>query len=145
MAEAVAKEIVNQLAAELARVRVANGFHTDFGSDVRTELSENPIPATPRCTVVVLGMKHNGQGTVAVEGVIEIAVPTTITDALATIYRGVDDIERLLSEMPDRQLAGDVPAGGALLPLFDGAAFIPRPDGMPFVSAEITFTTGYRR
>lgn len=145
MAEALAIQIVDQLKTELARVLVSNGFHTDFGNDVRTELSENPIPTGPRCTVVVLGMRPGDKDVVAVEGVIEIATPTSFDDALATIYRGADDIERMLGEMPARQVAGEVDATGALVPLYAGTSFIPRPDGMPFHAAEITFTTGYRR
>jgi hypothetical protein len=145
MAEARAIEIVDQLRRELQRVTVANGFHTDFGADVRTELADTPIPAGPRCTVVVLGMRAGDADAVAVEGVIEIALPTSHTAAMATIYRGADDIERLLAEMPQRQLAGEVASSDALLPLYAGTAFLPRPEGMPFIAAEITFTTGYRR
>lgn len=145
MAEARAIEVVEQLRQELQRVTVANGFHTDFGADVRTELAETPIPSGPRCTVVVLGMRAGDGGGVAVEGLIEIAVPTSHTAAMATIYRGADDIERLLAELPERQLAGSVAASQALLPLYAGTSFLPRPEGMPFIAAEITFTTGYRR
>lgn len=141
----IALKIVNQLKTELARVRVANGFHTDFGADVRTELSETPIPAAARCTVVLLGLQAAEDNVVAVEGVIEIALPSGQANAMATIYRGADDIERLLAEMGARQLAGSVAASGALPPAYRATSFIPRPDGLPFVAAEITFTTGYRR
>jgi len=145
MAEARAVQIVQQLQQELQRVTVANGFHTDFGADVRTELADSPIPAGPRCTLIVLGKQAGEKGSVAVEGVIEIALPASHTNAMATIYRGADDIERLLAEMPARLQAGQLATADALVPLYAATAFLPRPEGMPFVAAEITWTTGYRR
>ncbi|KRG65806.1 hypothetical protein ABB27_14645 [Stenotrophomonas terrae] len=140
------KAIVEQVRNELARITVDNGFVTDLGKHVKAERSQGGIPTEPQCTVAIVA-KRAGEvvGSVAVEGVVEFVLPATLSGALGTVYDGADDVERLFHAMADRLQAGEMLACGALLPLYAGTVFLDRPEGLPVVAAEVTFTTGYRR
>ena len=139
------KAIVDQIKAELARVLKSNGFNTDLGSNIKTESVSMAALAGPVCTVAVTGKQRIPGGGVSVEGMIAILLPSNYTDALNTVYDGADDVERLLDEMGDRMVSGVVQGSGAFVPQFHSAVFLDRPDGMPVVAAEITWTSGYRR
>lgn len=140
------KDIVEQVRQELARITVNNGFVTDLGKHVKTKRTQGGIPTEPQCTVAIVA-KRAGEsaGSVAVEGVVEFVLPATYSDALDTVYDSADDVERLFNTMADRLQAGEMMVCGALLPLYAGTVFLDRPEGLPVVAAEVTFTTGYRR
>lgn len=76
---------------------------------------------------------------------IEIILPATYANALDTIYRADEDVERALFEMGERLNAGAIPAFGALVPVYAETVFLDRPEGLPLCAAEITWTTGWRR
>ena len=146
MAEIVrAKAILAQIKAELARVRKSNGFQTDLGASVQDEITSTGIPTAPRCTVAVTGKQRLPAGGVSVEGVIAFELPATYTAAMSVVYDAADDVERLLNEMGDRMVAGAIAGSGALVPQFSATVFLDRPDGMPVVAAEVTWTSGYHR
>lgn len=140
------KQIVEQVRSELVRITKDNGFQTDLGAHVSTERASNGIPAKPQCTVAVVAKRPaEARGGVSVEGIIEFVLPAGYDDALSVVYDGADDVEQLLNEMEERVQVGELMPCGALLPLYAGTVFLDRPEGMPVVAAEISFTTGYRR
>lgn len=150
MAEPKAIRVLDALLVELQRITVANGFHTDLGLWMSRERSQG-IPTTPRGTVALLGKRameggpqrpENGR---AVEGMIEIILPASYSNALDTIYRADEDVERALFEMGERLNAGAIPAFGALVPVYAETVFLDRPEGLPLCGAEITWTAGWRR
>lgn len=146
MAEPVrTRAIVAQLAGELRKISTATGWHTDLGADVRTKRDEVIVPTAARCTVLVTGKVRSSADGVSVEGVIELVLPTSVADAGDIVYDGADDIERMLNELNARMQAGDIAASGALLPAYAHTVFLDRPEGMPLVAAEVTWTSGYRR
>lgn len=150
MAEPMTIRLLDVLLAELQRITIANGFATDLGLWMSRERVEVGIPTAPRGTVALLGKRaadNNAQRPLrgrAVDGVIEIVLPTTYGNALDTIYRADDDVERALFEMGERLNAGEITAYGGLVPIYVETAFLDRPEGLPMCGAEITWTAGWR-
>lgn len=150
MAEPVTVRVLNALQAELQRITVANGFSSDLGLWVDTERTQSGIPSSPRASVAFFSIQRPNEGgspdaNRSGEGLIEIMLPASYTNAMDTIYRATEDVERALDEMADRLQAGAIKATGALVPIFMEAAFLDRPEGLPVCSAQITWTTGWRR
>lgn len=150
MAEPVTIRVLNALQAELQRITVANGFSSDLGLWVDTERSQSGIPSAPRASVAFFSIQRPSQGGTpdasrSGEGLIEIMLPASHTNAMDTIYRATEDVERVLEEMAERLQADTIKATGALVPIFVQAAFLDRPEGLPVCAAEITWTTGWRR
>ncbi|HVI60133.1 MAG TPA: hypothetical protein VM619_14840 [Luteimonas sp.] len=143
MASVPVQEIVDALADALRGISTAAGYNTDLGASVVTERSQTGLPTVERCTVACV-TKHRGEsggrrpdGERLIRGIIEFEVPATFTNALAHVYRAEEDIDRCLRkyhQMP-----------GALAVVYDEAAFLDRPEGMPVCAAEIHWSTSYRR
>lgn len=150
MAEPVTIRVLAALQAELQRITVANGFSSDLGLWVDTERTQTGIPSAPRAGVAFFSIQRPNEGgspdaSRSGEGIIEIMLPASYANAMDTIYRATEDVERALEEMAERLQAGAIQATGALVPIFTQAVFLDRPEGMPMCAAEISWTTGWRR
>lgn len=150
MAEPVTIRVLNALQAELQRITVANGFSSDLGLWVDTERSQTGIPTAPRAAVAFFSIQRPNDGGApdasrSGEGMIEIQLPASYTNAMDTIYRATEDVERVMDEMAERLRSGAIEATGALVPIFMQAVFLDRPEGLPVCGADITWTTGWRR
>lgn len=150
MAEPVTIRVLAALQAELQRITVANGFSSDLGLWVDTERKQSGLPSAPRATVAFFSIQRPNDGgspdaSRSGEGLIEIMLPGSYGDAMDTIYRATEDVERALDEMAGRLQAGSIEPTGALVPIFMEAVFLDRPEGLPVCSAQITWTTGWRR
>ena len=123
--KAPVQAIVEALAEALRGITVANGYRTDIGAHVHTERSEVGIPTVQRCTVVPLGKlrgeegdRNPGRGR-RLEGVIEVTVPASYANAMATVIAAEEDIDTCLAryhQMPN-----------ALPVQYDEAEFADRP------------------
>lgn len=150
MAEPVTIRVLSALQAELQRITVANGFSSDLGQWVDTERVQSGIPSAPRTSVSFFSIARPGEGgspdaSRSGEGMIEIMLPASYDNAMDTIYRAAEDVERAMEEMAERLQSGAIEATGALVPIFMQAVFLDRPEGLPVCAAEITWTTGWRR
>lgn len=139
--KAPVEDIVDALADALRGILQSADYFTDLGRDVLTERSERPAGAL-RCTVAATNKVRsddgkqrpaNGRG---VRGVIEIEIPTSYTDAMRTIYRAEEDIDRCLRQY--HQMPGALPVS------YEEAVFLDKPEGLPVCGAEIHWQTGYR-
>lgn len=141
MAEpAITRQILLGVQARLATVRVAAGYHTDAGLDVRVEERQGACTA-PFVSLWTASVVRSDDGRVASEReltlIVEGQLPTSLTNAHERIELLADDIERCLDGFR-------TPA--AALPLqFQETVFLDQPDGLAVMACQSLFVTRYRR
>lgn len=132
----------NAAADRLREVLVANGYHTDAGADVRTELSQSPCTA-PFVTVfsssVVRVEDDRGSRerlyTLTVEG----QLPISLADASEQADLMADDVEAVLDGY-------QAPPGAKALQFdFLETVFLDRPDGLAVMAFQSMFAVRFRR
>lgn len=142
MGSAPVAAIVEAVATALEGIRIANGYHTDLGASVQRERLQTGLPTALRCTVACTNKVRAEEGARrpavgrALRGVIEIELPASYKDAMATIYAADEDIDSCLRRY--HQMPGALPVN------YEETVFLDRPEGMPVVAAEIHWSTGYR-
>lgn len=143
MAKGAVDAIVQALADVLRTITVSNGYHTDLGANVQTEIPSVEAPSSPVTTVWATAKQRAQAGQArpdtgrGVEGVIEFAVPARYDDAMAQIYAAEEDLDRCLSRMHLMP--------NALPVQYEDAVFLHRPDGIPAAMVQVRWTTGFRR
>lgn len=136
---APAREIRLAVAARLAAISTAAGYHTNAGADVRNE------PRQGACAAPFLGVwatsivrmdeqrsTNERELTLMVEG----QLPVEGDNALELAELMADDVEVCLDGQS---------LGGALPMLWTETVFLERPDGLPVMAFQSMFTTRFRR
>jgi len=143
MANGAVDAIVQALAEVLGTITVANGYHTDLGANVQTEIRGVEVPAEPQATVWAASKQRTQSGQArpdtgrGVEGYIEFAVPARYDDAMARVYAADEDLDRCLSQMHLMP--------NALPVQYEDAVFMNRPEGLAVAMVQVRWTTGFRR
>jgi hypothetical protein len=141
MAEpAITRTILAGIAAQLATISVANGYHTEAGADVRLEESQSPCTA-PFVSVFSASLVRGDDSRVTAEReftvIVEGQLPVTLSNARELIDLMTDDVERCLDGFRS-------PA--AALPMqFLESITLDRPDGLPVMALQAMFSTRFRR
>lgn len=141
MAEpALTRQILLGLQSRLQTVRIAAGYHTDAGLDVRVEESQGACTA-PFLSLWTASVVRSDDGRVASEReltvIIEGQLPVLMTNAHERLELMADDIERSLD--------GFRPPAATLPMQFRETVFLDRPDGLPVMACQCLFATRYRR
>jgi hypothetical protein len=130
--------IMQALQARLQLIRVANGYRTDAGADVRLDKSQ--LAAAPRLTLYA-GQVTHPDGTLRNEReftvVVEGTVPVDLDDAQQLIVALTEDVEDALDAF--------VAMPGALPLTFHESLFLECPEGMPAMAVQLMFGTRFRR
>ena len=132
----------NAAADRLRQVLVANGYHTNAGADVRTELSQSQCTA-PFITVYSASnvRVEDDRGsrervyTLTVEG----QLPIALANASEQADLMADDVEAALDEFQP-------PAGANALRFeFIETVYLDRPDGLAVMAFQSMFAVRFRR
>lgn len=130
--------IMQALQARLQQIRVANGYRTDAGADVRLEKSQ--LGTGTRLTVYA-GQVTRPDGTLRNEReftvVVEGTVPVELDDAQQLIVALAEDVEDVLDPF--------VAMPNALPLTFHESLFLDCPEGMPAMAVQLMFGTRFRR
>jgi hypothetical protein len=131
--------IKQALQERLRQIRVANGYRTDAGADVRLEESQF-APTAPVITIYTSstvrpdGAQRNQREFTLV---IEAEVPTALDNSAFLADSIAEDVEDALD--------GFVPMPNALPLSFSESMFIPSPKGVAATVAQLMFSTEFRR
>lgn len=133
--------ILTATAARLEEIYTDTGYRTDIGANVSTE----PKRFDPEeGTLVTLYAGPNtypddarSKGEREFEVLIEVLVPAAWGNAQRVVVDAAEDIEQALDAYLQQPMA---------LPLrFVESMFLPRPEGLPAMCAQLMFSTRFRR
>lgn len=133
--------ILLALQTRLQTIKIADGYRTDAGADVRLEESAFEPSAAPRITLYTGSTVRPNDARVRGEReftlVVEAAVSTEMETPQQQVIAMAEDIEEALD--------GFLQQPAALQLAFDECVFLQRPDGVPAMVAQLMFSTRYRR
>lgn len=144
MAEPITYQVLRAVATTLTRIRIADGYYSDAGADVRLEPHQGRDTEAAFLVVTVGAFRRPadaGQARTGRDMEIRIAarVPAAMNEAELRLHEILEDIDRA---MADQQAA--YPERCSFPQYVDSQALAPA-DGLAWVGVDVTYQTTIRR